>query len=472
MNCCHWKHEIAAWWKRAFLPERVDALWVGKLLASLAAPLCILLFRPLGLDLRQSAVLAGVLLTITWWSANIVKKIPASLFLLLVFALFSGAGLPKVFAFPLSDTFPMLVVTYLFSQAIANAGILESLIEPLLCRFVRTPLRCLLAIIITFFLMIYVIPQPLARLIIVGTVFRCFLDKADLPVQTRSVLMYGVYLFYAVVNMSSKDADMIMNHVAAAFSETEITNTLWMRDMLLPTALTCGLIAVLFLFLFRGDLKGRRIAVPVRKDPPAFSRRQKLASAIIGAAVLLWMTSGLHGLDSTLVTLVAVVLLFAVGVLRRKDFGAIDVTTLVFLTAAFSIGGVMQACGAADKVFSLFRNVFPPALSLRYLLTMIAICMVLHLILGSNTTTLSVVVPGLILLCGRQVPQPVIVYAAILSVSFHAILPVHSVAMMIGASDGHFPPGYVTRFGLPATLLVYVVAAAVYIPYWHILGLL
>lgn len=158
------------------------------------------------------------------------------------------------------------------------------------------------------------------------------------------------------------------------------------------------------------------------------------------------MTSGLHGLDSTLVTLVAVVLLFAVGVLRRKDFGAIDVTTLVFLTAAFSIGGVMQACGAADKVFSLFRNVFPPALSLRYLLTMIAICMVLHLILGSNTTTLSVVVPGLILLCGRQVPQPVIVYAAILSVSFHAILPFHSVAMMIGASDGHFPPGYVTRF--------------------------
>lgn len=143
------------------------------------APLCILLFRPLGLDLRQSAVLAGVLLTITWWSANIVKKIPASLFLLLVFALFSGAGLPKVFAFPLSDTFPMLVVTYLFSQAIANAGILESLIEPLLCRFVRTPLRCLLAIIITFFLMIYVIPQPLARLIIVGTVFRCFLDKAE-----------------------------------------------------------------------------------------------------------------------------------------------------------------------------------------------------------------------------------------------------------------------------------------------------
>lgn len=260
--------------------------------------------------------------------------------------------------------------------------------------------------------------------------------------------------------------------MAAAFSETEITNTLWMRDMLLPTALTCGLIAVLFLFLFRGDLKGRRIAVPVRKDPPAFSRRQKLASAIIGAAVLLWMTSGLHGLDSTLVTLVAVVLLFAVGVLRRKDFGAIDVTTLVFLTAAFSIGGVMQACGAADKVFSLFRNVFPPALSLRYLLTMIAICMVLHLILGSNTTTLSVVVPGLILLCGRQVPQPVIVYAAILSVSFHAILPFHSVAMMIGASDGHFPPGYVTRFGLPATLLVYVVAAAVYIPYWHILGLL
>lgn len=458
--------------KRSVLPDRVDGIWIVKLLLSLLAPLCILLFKPLGLDMRQSIVLASVLLTIIWWSANIVKKIPASIFLILMFALFSGAGVQKVFAFPLSDTFPMLVVTYLFSQAISNAGILEALIEPILCKFVRTPFRCLLAIIITFFLMIYVIPQPLARLIIVGTVFQCFLKKAALPKETQSVLMYAVFLFYAVVNMSSKDADMIMNHVAAAFSETTITNTVWMQDMFVPTAITCALILLLFMALFHKQLKGQHISVEKQKEAVVFSGRQKIASAVIAVTVLLWMTNSLHGCNNTLITLAAVIVLFAVGVLGKKDFGAIDVTTLIFLTAAFSIGGVMQACGAADKVFRLFQNVFPAEFSTGYLLIMIAICMVLHMILGSNTTTLSVVVPGLILLCGQHVPQPVIVYAAILSVSFHAILPFHSVAMMIGASDGHFPPSYVTRFGVPATLLVYLAAAVIYIPYWKLIGLL
>ena len=55
--------------------------------------------------------------------------------------------------------------------------------------------------------------------------------------------------------------------------------------------------------------------------------------------------------------------------------------------------------------------------------------MALHMILGSNTTTLSVVVPGMMILCGDAVSLPVIVFAVIISVSFHAILPFHSVSM-------------------------------------------
>ena len=260
--------------------------------------------------------------------------------------------------------------------------------------------------------------------------------------------------------------------MAAEFSAAEITNRIWMREMFLPTALVCVLVVGLFGFLFRRQLAGHPISMGRGERIKGFSKREKAASGIILATVLLWMTQDIHGINSTLVTLAAVILLFVIKTLRLKDFNAIDGTTLIFLTAAFSIGGVMEACGAADKVFGLFSGVFPSEFSVVYLWIMVAISMALHMLLGSNTTTLSVVVPGMMLLCGEQVPAEVIVFTAVVSVSFHAILPFHSVSMMMGASDGYFPSGYVTRFGLPATLLVYFAAAAVYLPYWRLTGLL
>ena len=65
-----------------------------------------------------------------------------------------------------------------------------------------------------------------------------------------------------------------------------------------------------------------------------------------------------------------------------------------------------------------------------------------------------------------------IVYIAIVAVSFHAILPFHSVAMMIGETEGHFPASYITRMAIPLTLLVYLSAVVIYLPWWRWIGLL
>lgn len=458
--------------KEYILPEHTDIRWEIKFLLSLVAPLCILVFQPIGLDLRQSGVLAAVLLTIIWWAAGIVKIIPASVFLIGVFCMVSGTGYERIFSFPLSETFPMLVVTYLFSQAISNAGILEKVMEPVLTRLVHTPFQCIVAVTAVFFLMIYVIPQPLARLIIVATIFHHFLKKTTLPQETKSILMYSVFLFYTVVNMSSKDADMIMNYAAASFSDTVITNNTWIRGMFIPTLGTCFLVTLFFWILFRKQLADHPICMGEKTEVLPFSRQQKMSTVIILATVVLWMTHSIHGINNTLITLIAVICLYLLRILKREDLKAIDVTTLIFLTAAFSIGGVMDSCGAADKVFGLFKEIFPGDFSIGYVAIMIGVSMALHMILGSNTITLSLVVPGMMILCRQYVPSPVIVFVAVISVSFHAVLPLHSVPMMIGAFDGYFPAKYVSRFGIPATALVYLVIILIYIPYWKLAGFL
>ena len=250
---------------------------------------------------------------------------------------------------------------------------------PLLLRFVRTPVSCILAVIASFCLTMYVIPQPLARLVLVSVVFDSFFKRTTVPTAARQVLMYAVFVFYAVVNIACKDADLIMNYVAVNSSGAEITNGMWTRAMAVPTVGYAAVVMLVMLFLFRRELSGVsiRVAPDVEPAPSGFKPEELPPVIVILATVLLWMTSGLWGKNivlfgyitaNTIVTIISTLILCAMKTIGKKDFSAIDIVTLIFLSAAFSIGGVMKACGAADVIFSRFRSIFPEQFSVGYLL--------------------------------------------------------------------------------------------------------
>ena len=458
---------------RYIVSEKINKIWGVKMGLSILVSLIILIWKPFNLTFQQAVIVASTILVIIWWSTGIINKIPASLSLLLIYYIFSGASIKTIISFSFSETFLMIIVTYLFSQGIANSGLIEKILQPLLIKLVHTPCQCLIVIVGIFYLTMYIIPQPLARLIIMASVFYHFFQQTNLPERTKKVLMYGVFVASAVVNISTKDADIIMNNMVANFPEIPISNRMWSYYMFIPTLITCCLLGILFIYIFHKGL----IGIHLKKDKKEnkinlFSTQQKLAVVIIVATVLLWTTNGIHGINNTLITIVGTIILFAIKILNGKDWKTVDITTLIFLTAAFSIGTVMKFCGAADKVFGQLKTIFPTEFSLLYVCVMILVTMLLHMILGSNTTTLSVVIPGLIILCSQVVKSPIIVFISVISVAFHAILPFHSISLMIGVSNNYYPAKYVTKLGLPVTLLIYLVVIGVYIPYWKITGLL
>lgn len=459
-------------WKY-IIPEKLNKILGIKIGLSILISIIILVWKPFNLTFQQAIIVANTILVIIWWSTGIVKKIPASIFLLLIYYIFSGASIKTIISFSLSETFLMIIVTYLFSQGIANSGLIDKIFQPLLIKLVHNPCQCLIAVVGIFYLTMYIIPQPLARLIIVSSVLYHFLQHINIPKKTKNVIMYGVFVASAVVNISTKDADIILNNVAASFSEIPISNKLWTYYMFIPTLVTCCLLGILFIYIFRKELIGIDMKnIEKENKITTFSTQQKLAIAIIGITVLLWATNGVHGMNNTLVTIISTTILFIIKILHKEDWKSIDITTLIFLTSAFSIGTVMKFCGAADKVFGQLEIIFPTKFSLLYICVMILITMLLHMILGSNTTTLSVVIPGSMILCSQVVESPIIVFISVISVAFHAILPFHSISLMIGASNNYYPAKYVTKLGLPVTLFVYLVIIGVYIPYWSIVGLL
>ena len=444
-----------------------------RLLISLIAPLLILLLRPLSMNLSQAATVASLVMVVTWWSTGWVNKILASFVLLACFALFSGTAPKQVFTFLLSENFPMIALTYLFSEGITKSGLIEKVLLPRLGKFANTPLKILLSMIAVLALTIYLVPQSLARLIIVAMIFDNYMRSTDLDEATRRVLMCGCFVFYALVNMICVNADIILNNSTLAFSGLLMGDLEWAKNMAVPTVVYGLLMGLLFSLVFRPEIK-KSGKVRLIKEPgkAVFTKQDKIASAIIAVTILLWATKGLHHINATLVTLVATAVMFAAGMLKPRDFRAIDITTLVFLTAAFSIGGVMKSCGAAEIIFSQLKTIFPAQFSLLYILTLALIGKTLHLVLGSNTTTLSLLIPGLMLICTDVMSPTAIMYVAYLSVVVQSLLPFHSVALMMGTARNYFDTKTVFRFGLPMLFLMFFALICVYVPWWRLIGLL
>lgn len=444
---------------------------VKPLLISLILPLIILIVRPFALETGQAALLGGIIMIITWWSFGAVKKDIASLALIGIFLLF-GIPLKTVFTFPLSDNFLMITVCYLFSRGIEKAEILPKLFGPLLYRHVNTPFKAVLAAIAVLLIGIWCIPQSLVRLIMTVVLFNNFLKETDASEDVKTVIRFSVFVFYAAVNMVFLNADIILNTAAVGFAGLPINSMSWLMAMGVPGCVNVLATVALFAMIFRKQIHGITFHVNTQKTNGAFTSSQKRALAILVLVILLWATESLHGLKASWAAVIGTVLLFCNKDLELHDYTAIDISTLLFLTAAFSIGGTMVASGIAAKVFGAISLFFPKEYTLLYAIMTALVAMGMHMLLGSNTTTLSIVLPGLMSICAGTAPLTQVFFTAYFVIASQYILPFHSVAMMIGTSDKQFPESYVRRFGLPLILVSCLVLVLVCLPWWQLIQLI
>lgn len=98
--------------------------------------------------------------------------------------------------------------------------------------------------------------------------------------------------------------------------------------------------------------------------------------------------------------------------------------------------------------------------------------MALHMLLGSNVTTMSVVVPGLMSVGAGVVREEVLLFLIYLGVCGHFVLPFHHVLLLLGEGDGCYTSRHMARFGLPLTALTLLGGLTLYLGWWRLAGLL
>lgn len=184
-------------------------------------------------------------------------------------------------------------------------------------------------------------------------IYREYFARINLSEPLRTALLFGLYYFSILINMSMIRGDIILNGALSSMAGLTVDEGVWAAYMLAPTLAYLLAAVLLYRFLFRRVLRTFPHSPAQTAERVQLTGSERRNLVFLLAVVVLWATEDFHPLTGTLVVAAATALMFPLGLLRLPDVKAINVKLLIFLTAAFAIGGTLKSCGVADRLFSL-----------------------------------------------------------------------------------------------------------------------
>lgn len=443
-----------------------------KLVVIVTISIILFAVNPFQLTLNQGIILSSLFFTIAMWTLDIVKKRYVSTFLLTIFLIFSNTELKAIFRFPISKDFVMILYAFLFSQGIVHSRVASIYSGMILKKYGNTPVRLIGLGILFSILFIFIIPQPFARVILLAAIYKEYLKETNVDDHLQEVIIYSLFVFATCSYMLFRSGDIILNRAFLGFGGQTVSDVEWLKYMFVPSFITGILIFIAYLWAFRSVLKQKLPSVANRAIEIRLERKEKIALLIILSVVLLWMTEPFHHINEIYVIIAGTLAFFLIGFVTKEDLKSINIDLLFFLTAAFAIGPVMTKTGIPQVVFENLTQLFPANYSIWYIIVLIVCTMVLHMLLGSTITTLSIVIPGFLQLTSGIIDPLSMLFITYISVNIHYLLPFHHVTIMIGSGNKLFENKTVMKFGVYLTLIVFISIVVLYLPWWEIVGLL
>ncbi len=440
-----------------------------RVLLTFFIPIIFTILKPMNLTTSQSIVLGSLFVTILWWATGWVYKDFASFFLIIIFIIFGNTRLIDIFFFPLSENFILVVSSFLISKGIVNSKIADNFSEFILTRYCYNSRRLVIMSFILGILLVFIIPQPFPRIILLAAIYINFLKNTKVSKESERIIVLSIFVASTVTSLMFLNGDVVVNYAAMKFGGVNLTYLEWAKYMTIPTILTTLIILFTYLLLFKKDLKDKFKFES--KEELLITKKGKKAIFITLIIISLWMTESFHGITPGLVALLGTILMFIFRILSIKDFKAVNVSLLIFLTAQFSIGKVLISNGTAQEINVFLTEFFPNSESIFYIPFIVLLVMGLHMIFGSLITALAIPIPTLLTVTQGNLSPEFVVLLTAASVCFHFILPFHHVSIMIGYGSGFYNNKQVIRIGLALTVITIFSVIFIYIPWWNLLGL-
>lgn len=256
----------------------------------------------------------------------------------------------------------------------------------------------------------------------------------------------------------------------------------WFR-MGFPLALLILVIAwLLCVRMFRPEVEASPEVVgrirDLRSGLGPFSRGEKVVAIFFSLALMLWITDGLYGFNSGLVSLALSLLLFVpgLGVMRVEGFaGEVPWGSIALFAASMFLAKAVGSWRALDPVAMRFFGL----LGLSELTPMVFVpltvlaAMLLHVFFTSTTVYATVMVPLAISITELQgLPAQLVSIPIAFLAPVAVILPVNTIPNIVFYKSGHFTQAQIIAYGLATSLVSVLIILLIGLPYWSFIGLI
>ena len=432
-----------------------------------------------GLSDKGKICLALTVMTVLFWAFQTVQSGYSSGLYLALLVIFKVAEPTVVFSSWLGSTMYLVIGAYLMASVVKSSGLGERIAYNFIIRFVNTYKSIIISIFALTFILSLLIPHPWPRAFIIMSVMSVVIGSANIPKVDAAKIGFSVFAAAVPVSMIFLTGDSLINSMAVSASGREISWMQWLIYMgppaLVVSIITCFLILILFKPSKEIKINKEEIKEKLRLLGP-LTNKEKRTLIWLGAAITLWLTDSVHGIDIGWITLfIAMLMSFPVlgEVLEPKQWADIPLNVLMFVTAATAIGKVGGVTGMNDWVAQTILPSSVPSNPFALAIIIAVISMGIHMVLGSVIAVMGIAVPALLIFTESMNINPVVTTLFVYSsIGVHYILPFHHLDVLVGMGEenGMYSQKEVTRLGIPLTVVVFIIVLFEAV-YWKALGL-
>ncbi len=441
----------------------------------------------------RGQVLGVVLLALVLWSLYPRHHLLSSILVIALLSLFQVSLSPGEFIDSLLSTYGgsglwIIVSGFILAEAMKTSGLAKRVALWIVSALGGNPDRVILSVALANLAVAPLSPSTTAKAFLLLPICNGLIEAFGVE-KGRSRYGAGVMLMSMAANNICSTGFLtatVPNPISAEYIRTASGIDLgWLGWLRMALPLTLILLAASWLlcrWMFRPEVEATPGSLErirdLRRGLGPLSRREVLVASLFSLSLLLWITEGLHGLNSGLISLALSLLLFlpGVGVLRIGGFaGEVPWGSIALFAASMFLAKAVGHWRAFDPVaLSLFHHLglsrLPP---LPFISLTVLVSMFLHLAFTSTTVYATVMIPLIISLTRLQglQPQAVAIPVAFLT-PIAVILPVNTIPNIVFYSSGYFSQRQMIAYGLLTSLISALLILLIGLPYWRLLGLL
>jgi len=470
--------QVAALHERAQVSTRAN---IGRVLC-VFVPL-VIWFAPFSIEAATKHGLAITSFMIVAWITEAMDYALAGLIGCYLFWALNVVTFSVAFSGFATDTPWFLFGATLFGTMATKSGLARRIAYVVMQRVGGTYAGILLGLVITDFLLTFIVPSGIARVVIMAAVVLGFIEAFEVGPGSN----IGRAMFLIITYAAGIFDKMIIAGAASITARGFIervggVEVLWSRWFI--AYLPCSLVTIvlawrLILWLYPPEKHalpgGVGYARQEVKKMGRWTPLEKKTAALMGLAIALWLTDFIHHMSPSIiglgVGLAAVVP--GIGVLSIDDMKRINYMPVFFVAAAVSMGEVLTSTKGLDLLTNVLFAWMEPLLTNVYSSAVVLYwtAFVYHLFLASEVSMLGTSIPLLMNFAKSHGLNPLALGMIWTFAAGGKIFAYQSAVMVIGYSYGYFESKDLLRVGLWLTVIESLILLLLVPYYWPFIGI-